>query len=200
MIEGEEWRSIAGYEGYYEVSNLGRVRSLKRTITNAYGVKVKIRPRILRQTLSGPGKKRKKKDRYKSVGLHKDGVGRTFKVHRLVAEAFIPNPDNLPEIDHIDANKKNNRVDNLRWCTHQQNMQYMVEMGLYRGSYKEMLKPEVREKLLPKLRKRVIRDDGVEFESITSAAKALGRTRNAVGMVVNHPTRKCNGHSFRFAD
>ena len=91
----EEWRAVVGYEGKYEVSNLGQVRS-RKLHTDL----------VLKQY---PGT-------YKSIYLHKQG--RHYKlIHRLVAEAFIPNPDNKPQVNHIDGNKLNNNVSNLEWVT-----------------------------------------------------------------------------------
>jgi hypothetical protein len=96
----EFWKEIKGYEGLYEVSSEGRVKSLGR------------KPGIMRPGLSNG---------YLKVGLTKDGIRSRFRVHRLVAEAFIPNPDNKPEVDHINGDRKDNRVENLRWMTHQEN-------------------------------------------------------------------------------
>ena len=104
----EIFREIAGYEGLYEVSNLGNVRSLNYNHTG--------QTRILK---SG-----KHKLGYLLVVLCKDGEMKTHKVHRLVATAFIENPYNLPEVNHIDENKTNNRVENLEWCHHKYNMTY----------------------------------------------------------------------------
>ena len=101
----EEWRDIEGYEGLYQVSNMGRVRSLNYMHTG------KIRE-ISQRT---------KKTGYQDVLLHKNGKRKLWSVHRLVATAFIPNPDNKPEVDHIDTNPSNNNVDNLRWVTSLEN-------------------------------------------------------------------------------
>ena len=98
----EEWRDIEGYEGLYQVSNLGRVRSL-----NCRGHKGCIG--ILTPRLDGKG--------YEMVALYKEGKARNTKVHRLVAQAFIPNPNNYPQVNHKDENKINNNVSNLEWCT-----------------------------------------------------------------------------------
>ena len=117
----EEWRAVAGYEGLYEVSNLGRVRSLGRTITrNTRWGTVKpytIKPRVLKPLHS--------QGDYCYVHLFgTDGTSTNHKVHRLVAKAFVPNPDNLNEVNHIDEDKDNNRADNLEWVTHIANCNY----------------------------------------------------------------------------
>lgn len=106
----EIWKNIKGYEGYYEVSNYGRIKSLK-------DFRGRNRIYILRQ--------QKNKDGYNRVELHKDGKRKTYMVHRLVAEAFIPNPNNLPFINHKNEfEKDNNKVENLEWCTSKYNVNY----------------------------------------------------------------------------
>ena len=105
----EEWRDIEGYEGLYQISNLGRVRSL-----NCRGHKGCIG--ILTPRLDGKG--------YEMVALYKEGKARNIKVHRLVAQAFIPNPNNYPQVNHKDENKTNNDVKNLEWCTNEYNHNY----------------------------------------------------------------------------
>ena len=109
----EEWRPVVGYEGLYEVSNLGRVRSLPRTMKSRRGKEqggYHLKGRVLKQHDTGNG--------YLAVPMTK---GVCKMVHRLVLEAFVPNPDNKPCCDHIDANRKNNRVENLRWATYSEN-------------------------------------------------------------------------------
>lgn len=117
----EEWRDIKGYDGRYQVSNLGRVRSLT-TYISSHGVIHEIQ----KTTIFKPGYCGRNGG-YKCVGLMKDGKRNRYRVHRLVAEAFIPNPNNLPMIDHINRNKSDNRVENLRWCdglTNRRNCDY----------------------------------------------------------------------------
>lgn len=104
----EIWKSVKGYEVFYEVSNLGNVRSLDRKCT--FKGTVSIRKGCLL-------KKRIDKDGYCNFILCKDGKIKSFKAHRLVAEAFIPNEDNKPQIDHINTIRTDNRVENLRWVT-----------------------------------------------------------------------------------
>lgn len=119
----EEWRPVVGYEGLYEISNLGRVKSLK----GWNGKEYVSREKFLKSHISAstPNYSRK------VVDLKKNGKRRTFRVHRLIAMAFIPNPDNLPEINHKDSNPLNNAISNLEWCTHKYNHDYRSTNGAY---------------------------------------------------------------------
>lgn len=118
----EEWRDVVGYEGFYQVSNLGRVRSLDRYVRHSSGGKMLRRSKVLKLTPDVDG--------YSTVGLYLGGKSSTFKVHRLVAEVFIPNFDNLPEVNHKDGVKSNNNLGNLEWSTHKENMQHAFKTGL----------------------------------------------------------------------
>ena len=111
----EEWRDIPGYDGYYQVSNQGNVRSVDRYIVDGGRTRL-YRGKDIKQFLDHKG--------YKGVTLSKQGVLKRIVVHRLVAAAFIPNPHNLPEINHKDEQKCNNCVTNLEWCTTQYNTSY----------------------------------------------------------------------------
>ena len=112
----EIWKEIPGYEGYYEISNVGRVRSLTRTITCKDGRQYTMKGDIKFLSLNNKG--------YYMVNLYKNDKGKKVFVHRLVAEAFIPNPNNLPVVNHKDENPLNNNVDNLEWCTQKYNINY----------------------------------------------------------------------------
>lgn len=114
----EIWRPIIGYEEIYEVSNLGRVKGLNRLSSSGKRLQSKIKK---------PSYNRKK---YLIMSLHKDGINKTNSVHRLVAKAFIPNVNNLPQVNHKDGIKIHNYVDNLEWVTNLENMQHAVIMGL----------------------------------------------------------------------
>ena len=116
----EIWKDIVDYENLYQVSNLGRVRSLDRIIVDS---------RNVRKFKGVDLKKHKKKSGYLTVQLkHKD-----FQIHRLVAKAFIPNPDGKPQVNHKDGDKQNNRVDNLEWCTCEENINHAYKSGLKNG-------------------------------------------------------------------
>lgn len=116
----EEWKAVYGYETIYEISNFGRVKRLAYEIENpspkASGSILKFEEHLL--------KPRKITHGYFSVALYKQGKRKDYKLHRLVATHFIPNPDNLPEVNHKDEDKSNNCVDNLEWCTHKYNSNY----------------------------------------------------------------------------
>lgn len=111
-LPNEEWKEISGYESRYVVSNLGRVAALYHEhIVRPYGKesRLAIQPHLLKPT-------KFTNTQYCYVMFRKDGKRFKYSVHRLVANAFLPNPNNLPQIDHIDSNKCNNVVTNLRWC------------------------------------------------------------------------------------
>ena len=115
----EEWAYVIGHGKSFEVSNLGRVRSLPRTRAGRSGKPVRVLGRILRAT--------KPKRGYSGVSL---GKGCHAWVHRLVALAFIPNPGNKPEVNHVDGNKLNNAAINLEWVTHKENAEHASAAGL----------------------------------------------------------------------
>ncbi len=122
----EEWKNIKGYEGLYQVSNLGRVKSLSRTIGYNHAVTGERFKRVAKERIIKGGNCRG----YASINLNKNGVGKTHRLCRLVAIAFIDNPEKKPCVNHIDGNKRNDMVDNLEWCTYQENMVHAKENGL----------------------------------------------------------------------
>lgn len=124
----EEWRDIQGYDGFYQVSNLGRVRSCDRIVRCGYGKTRKIKGVLLKPNLMNTG--------YYSVMLSKECKGWKVLVHRLVCEAFIPNPYNKQEVDHIDGNRINNNVCNLHWVTGKENMNNPIALKRLSESHK----------------------------------------------------------------
>lgn len=184
-----EWKDIKGYEGLYQVSSDGRVKSLKRIARNNRTVGGKIRkPKI-------------DKDGYYCVSLWTDGVSKEHFIHRLVAQAFIPNPDNKPCIDHINTNKTDNRVENLKWCTHKENINNPLSRGKYlQNRYKvegthriSIYKPtkESIEKMAEKHKKPVgMYKNGVLIKKFNSAADAERENNNYKFMSIS---AACNG-------
>lgn len=116
------WKPIKGYNGFYQVSNTGLVRSLNRTIKFSDGRKRKLKGKMMSPKY--------KPDGYTYVTLSRNGKHSHHYIHRLVAAAFLPNAGNLPEVNHLSGNKADNSVRNLEWCTHQQNVKHAYDNGL----------------------------------------------------------------------
>ncbi len=117
----EEWLDVAGYEGKYQVSNFGRVRGVDRLIKSSRGGFQKLTGKVLSQSEIWNG--------YMTISLYGNGKEKRLLVHRLVAIAFIPNPENKATVNHIDSDRKNNRLDNLQWTTYSENTKHGFEFG-----------------------------------------------------------------------
>lgn len=117
----EIWKPVKDYEGLYEVSNLGRVRTLDKEVNDRWGTRI-LKGKILNYQPNPLG--------YISITLNKNKKGKLGLVHRLVAESFIPNPDNKEQVNHINGIKHDNRLVNLEWCTRIENMQHALKNGL----------------------------------------------------------------------
>lgn len=185
----EIWKDIEGYEGFYQVSNLGRVRSLDHTIHRTDGTTAFYRGRIL-TPVGRP---------YLNVSLSKGPQLERPRIHRLVAEAFIPNPNGYDQVDHIDCDKTNNRVDNLRWCTHQENTRYAQENGLLTGNfhYDELSDDKKLAMKLPRM-VSIVRDDGKLYDCIADAARDMSVTPGAISHVLRGLVKTCKGHTFQY--
>ena len=120
----EIWKDIKEYEGLYQISNLGNLISIKHN---------RIKSIVVR-----------KNQRYLRVNLWKNGKYKTFSIHRLVAESFLPNPNNFPVVNHKDGNKLNNKADNLEWCTQSHNVKESYKLGL-----QKVFTPPMRENYIP---------------------------------------------------
>lgn len=167
----EEWRTIKGYEGKYEVSNLGRVRSLN--YNNQKG-NIKVRPSL-------PHK----------AGYRQIKLGNESKlIHRLVAEAFIPNPDNKPCVNHLDEDKTNNIVDNLEWLTKKENNNYGTKN--IRSSYKN--------KYISGNFKSVIYSSGVEYFSVSEACRQLDLDPSNVVKILKGTRKSTRGYTFKYKE
>ena len=117
----EVWKDVVGYEGLYQVSNHGKVKSLEHFVPTKNGAVRNSPSKIRINCFDG---------NYYHVILYRQNKRKVALVHRLVAEAFIPNPNNLPQVNHKDGNKLNNNVTNLEWCSEQDNMLHAFATGL----------------------------------------------------------------------
>jgi len=120
-MEHESYKDINGHEGYYKISEGGNVRTVDHIVIRSNGRPHHVRERILRPRTCAGG--------YLNVALLKDGHRSQHRIHRLVANAFIPNPDNKPEVNHEDFDVSNNCVSNLSWCTSSDNRMHTVRHG-----------------------------------------------------------------------
>ena len=173
----EVWKSIKGFEGLYEVSNLGRVRSVARKIRFGYGSEYQTSEEILSpHTARG----------YKQIMLSKNGVRYYRQVHRLVSEAFIPNPNNYPIINHKNEIRDDNRVENLEWCTHAYNL-------AYNGNREKKGRARMRPILQYDLQGNFIAEyaGGVEAERIT------GFSRKAISRAIYGEVKTSNGYIWK---
>lgn len=118
----EYWQDIQGYEGYYQISNYGNVKSLDRVIKEKTGKTQTIKGRVLKPRINRGG--------YYYVGLRKNGSRATFAIHQLVAQTFLDNPDRKPTVNHINGIKTDNNVGNLEWATYSENLSHAYNSGL----------------------------------------------------------------------
>ena len=178
----EVWKDVAGYEGYYQVSNLGRVKSLQ---TKAYSHAQKCAIPVMREKILKPYPDTNK---YLIIDLKKDRKRNTQKVHRLVAKAFIPNENNYPQVNHKDENKQNNCVENLEWCTNQYNSTY--------GTAKERMAEKHKKKVLQISASGEVVN---RWNSIKEAAKELGVCNDTITLWCLHGVkpRKYNNYTFQ---
>ena len=196
----EIWRPVKGYEGLYEVSSLGRVKSLDYHKTG--------KERLLKLANVGNG--------YLQAHLFKNKKHKIYLVHRLVAEAFIPNPDNKPCIDHIDTDKTNNTValnedgsvnyekTNLRWCTYKENSNNPITIGNFSKLIKNNWKnPATREKYVTGKYKPVIQltKDNIfiaSYNSITEASEQTGTHHPHISSVCNGKRKTAGGYKWQY--
>jgi hypothetical protein len=176
LLEEEIWKDIEGYEGLYQVSNLGRVKSLERKVNGKWG-KMKIKEKILVAVND--------KDGYKIVTLCKGGKQKVGKIHRLVAKTFISNPNNFLYINHKDENKSNNNVDNLEWCT-----------AKYNTNYGTNLKKIIEKKLKPVLQYNLDGNLIAEYRSMSDAYKTTNISH--IYDCCNKKLKTCGGYIWRY--
>lgn len=170
----EEWKDIKGYEGKYQISNLGRVRSLPFQFIKSDGRKISLRGKLMLSFDNGRG--------YQAIFLNNKGKRKLHKIARLVATAFVPNPENKPEVDHIDANRANDIPSNLRWVTHKENCNHphFIEAAK-RVSIGKASKPIVQMDLEENELK--------EFSSVIEAANTLEVKYHSISSCLNRRTK-----------
>jgi len=182
-IEGEVWRPINGYEELYAVSNMGRVKMIGRKWlrTDDIGVSERINlERIMPAFLSHNG--------YHRVALYKDKKVKKYQLHRLVAQEFIPNPENKKEINHINGVKLDNIPENLEWCTRQENAIHACRTGLMKPM-KGGINANAKRILCTTL--------GLEFSCLPEAEEVLGINRSGISKVINNKKPHVFGLVFR---
>nr|DAM25038.1 MAG TPA: homing endonuclease [Caudoviricetes sp.] len=179
-MDKEAWKDVKGYEGYYQVSNYGRVRSVDRVDMRGQHRKGK----VLANSLNSGG--------YLLVDLHRDRKVKYCLVHRLVAGEFLSNPNGLPEINHKDENITNNKVSNLEWCSHSYNINYGT-----RNEKAGKAIARVQEKPI-----YVIAPSGHHycFGSIKKAAELLGLSRGTVSKCLIGRQKHHHGFAFEYAE
>lgn len=174
----EEWRDVPGYEGFYQVSSLGRLKSLDRI---SYGKK------YFGKILSGNGN-----GQYVIDILCKKGKRKTVRRHRIVAEAFIPNPCHKPEVNHLDGDKENNAVDNLEWSTKKENIDHSWKTGLTKPPPAETPKAIVQ----MTVHEEVIQ----EFQSIKTAALTTGICDSDICKCCKEKRRTAGGYKWKYKE
>lgn len=186
--EKEVWKDIKDYEGFYQVSNFGRVRSLDRIIESEHRS-----PQFMKGNIK---KVTRRDDGYEYAVLYKKNKGKNKYIHRLVAKAFVPNPNKLPIINHIDENPSNNHPSNLEWCDHQYNLTYgdKVQRVTNSEGYKERTK-RIRKPIY------VIDKNGNKkrFDSLTSAANELSLDQPSISACLRGRNNTHKGYSFEYA-
>lgn len=175
----EEWKDIKGYEGLYQVSNCGRIKSLNYNHTN--------KEKIRKKDISNKG--------YECILLCKNASKKKKLIHRIVAETFIPNPENKPQVNHIDGNKKNNNVKNLEWVTNGENEKHAYEnnmkfkhYGKDNGMSKPILKYDLNWNFIE------------EYDSIKQASKENNIGVSTIVYCLKGKTKKPTKYYFKYKE
>lgn len=172
-MDFEIWKPIKGYEGLYDVSNLGNIRSLPRNTTKG---------KIL--------KPQKDTNNYMMVGLVKDKKTKFKRIHRIVAETFLDNINNLPEVNHKDGNKKNNNVNNLEWVTSKENIHHAIKNKLIIG-----LKQAV------KVNQYDLQGNFIkQWDCMNDIQREININSTLISRCCKGEQRKSHGYQWRYAD
>ena len=175
------YKSIKGYEGFYEINELGKVRSVDRTLECKDGSTRKRKGKELKLSIDKYG--------YFVIGLRKNGIHKMVKVHRLVAEAFLPNVDNLPEVHHKNHDRKDNRVHNLQWVTSAEQKD------------EHWTKAQSKSKAKKGIRLRAV-GNGIDkiYNSSLEVERELGVPHSNALLVAKGIRKQANGYKIYFAD
>lgn len=179
----EIWKPIEGFEGHYEVSNTGKIKSLERQRITKGGGTTLSPERLLKQKINKFG--------YCTVCLFKNAKRKYCMVHRLVAFAFIPNPENKPEINHKDGNKFNNSVHNLEWNTPLENKRHAYANGLNGGEHithrRQVDQYDMERNFI------------ATYSSIAEAARHTGARNSSIWMCCNHRYKTAGNYIWSYA-
>lgn len=180
----EIWKDIKGYEGYYQVSNFGRVKRLARKTTRNNGksenANYTLKERIKKPQIQTQG--------YLHVVLYKDGFCKTCRLNRLVAEAFVENPESKKEVNHKDGNKLNNNADNLEWVTSSENIRHAYKKGIIKHYTRKVVQ---------------LSEDGTvlnKFDSLKDAADFVNGTKSGICLACKSVKSKYYGFFWRYDD
>lgn len=183
----EIWKDVKGYEGLYQVSNHGRVKSLNYNHTKKEKVLVPL----------------KHQNGYLFVNIN----GKQQSIHRLIAKTFIPNQKNKNQVNHIDGNKENNRIDNLEWCTAKENTRHAYKNGLINLNTEKKKKSELINinKATEKNKKRIIQCDLCgnvinTFDSIVDASRSTKSNATHISLCAKGKQNTCNGYIWRYVN
>lgn len=181
-LENEVWRDIDGYEEYYQVSNLGRIKSCSRTIKG----------RMLNEKI----KKSSINCGYEKILLYKDSKHCGFTVHFLVAKAFIKNLKNKPCVNHINGIKTDNRVENLEWVTYSENNKHAYDTGLRNSNHIKNNKYKRKRVTSTNIKTK----ESKIFDSIYMCSLEIGVSTSTIGRILNGKTKNSRNYTFEYTD
>lgn len=191
----ENWKYIKGFEGKYMVSDKGRVKSCKYKFVDSLGREYTNKPQIIKCEYRNSRKASKKNaSKRVTVGLRRNGKKKQFQVSRLVAEAFIPNPENKETVNHIDGNTRNNTKENLEWMSRKENVQHAYKNNLYPNVTRRMVGLNENTGFI------------IETETLTEMANVLTVTTSAIRVCARENMKKgkfhykCRGYYLGYLD